>query len=219
MIDFLEQIDKHWLLALNNDYSDFWDYFMYSFSGKTTWIPLYLSIIFVVIQQWKKSAWIVILGLVLSIVIADQVASGILKELIARPRPTHDPEIAHQVVTVFGYTGGMFGFASSHAANSFALALLTALIFKNRVYIFPIFLWAIANSYSRIYLGVHYVGDILAGMLIGFISALIIFGLFKTLKKHLLLPQKKIENKIALIPGAVILLTIVALLLLAGIKS
>ena len=140
MLDFLDNIDKQWLLALNNDYAAFWDGLMYGFSEKLTWVPLYLSLIFVIFKKWKHKGWWIILGLVLCIVIADQVASGILKDTVKRLRPSRDPELENMVELVKNYRGGLYGFVSSHAANSFGLALLASQLFRNRIFTTIIFL-------------------------------------------------------------------------------
>lgn len=179
MLDFLDNIDKQWLLALNNDYAAFWDGLMYGFSEKLTWVPLYLSLIFVIFKKWKHNGWWIILGLVLCIVIADQVASGILKDTVKRLRPSRDPELENMVELVKNYRGGLYGFVSSHTANSFGLALLTALIFRNKIFTYGIFIWAAVNAYSRIYLGVHYPGDILGGVIVGVFSALVMYWLLR----------------------------------------
>ncbi len=194
MIQFLDQLDKDLILALNNSYSVFWNILMSTISGKLVWIPLYLTIIVLTIIHWKKQSWIIIVALLLAILLADQIASGILKNLVQRPRPTHAPDIAHLIATVNGYRGGQYGFVSSHASNSFALATLTALIFRNQLYTIPIFFWAMIVSYSRIYLGVHYVGDILGGILVGVLVAFLIYWVMQKKTKIL---HKKISYESA----------------------
>ena len=179
MIEILDSLDRQWLLALNNDYSAFWDGIMVAFSEKITWIPLYIAMIYVIFRHWKKESWWLVVALILSVVIADQIASGVLKDWVARLRPSHDPSLVGQVVLVNGYKSGLYGFVSSHAANSFALALLSSLFFRNRIYTIFIFLWAVINAYSRIYLGVHYPGDVLGGALVGVFVALLIYFLLK----------------------------------------
>ena len=92
----------------------------------------------------------------------------------ARLRPARDPELSEFVQIVNGYRGGRYGFISSHAANSFGAVVLLSMIFRNKFFAFTSLLWAIVNCYSRIYLGVHYPGDILAGIISGTIIAVII---------------------------------------------
>ena len=185
MIEILDSLDRQWLLALNNDYSAFWDGIMVAFSEKITWIPLYIAMIYVIFRHWKKESWWLVVALILSVVIADQIASGVLKDWVARLRPSHDPSLVGQVVLVNGYKSGLYGFVSSHAANSFALALLSSLFFRNRIFTIFIFLWAVINAYSRIYLGVHYPGDVLGGALVGVFVALLIYFLLKKIRPAL----------------------------------
>lgn len=174
IIHYLDSIDKQWLLALNNDYPTFWDNIMWYVSAKNTWIPFYAVLVYVFIRHWKKQSIWIIGGLVLAVVLSDQISSGIIKEVVQRFRPSRSPDIQHLVELVRDYRGGKYGFVSSHAANSFSIALLTSLIIKNRYYTITAFFWAILVSYSRIYLGVHYPGDILGGMIVGMCCALFV---------------------------------------------
>lgn len=190
MIEFLDTIDKQWLLALNNDYPAFWDGLMVGFSEKVTWIPLYLSLLFVIFKKWKHQGWWIVIALVLTVVVADQIASGVLKVAVQRLRPSHDPEMEGLVELVNNYRSGRYGFVSSHAANSFGLALLAALVFRNKIFSCGIFTWAIINAYSRIYLGVHYPGDILGGIIVGVVTALVMYWLLRKFR-----PQIFCENR------------------------
>jgi undecaprenyl-diphosphatase len=216
LIDTLNAWDTILFLILNGFHSPFFDGFMFAVSEKLTWIPFYLAIIFVVINYWKRESVWIILSLVLCIVIADQIASGILKGLIERPRPSHAENLQGMVHLVKGRTGGMFGFVSSHAANSIGFALLTSLLFKNKTYTYIIFAWAVITAYSRIYLGVHYPLDILGGSLVGVLAALICFFTIKELRPSLLqihLKGTMIEELNVTIPLATIGLSFLAIII------
>ena len=102
---------------------------------------------------------------------ADFIASGILKELVARPRPTRVPELEGVLHLVNDYKSGRFGFVSSHAANTMAVALLFSLIWRKRIATVGLLLWVAMNCYSRMYLGVHYPTDILGGLIVGSLVA------------------------------------------------
>ena len=118
---------------------------------------------------------ITIIALIVLVVLCDQISNNIFKDFFERWRPSRDPSISHLVHTVAGYKGGDFGFVSSHATNSFGLAMFSALLIRHWGYGITIFLWAFLNSYSRIYLGVHFPGDIVGGMILGISLALVVF--------------------------------------------
>ena len=159
------ETDKELFLYLNSFHSDFWDTIMLMITRKETWLPFYAIIIFHIIRNYRGKALPVLLLVALVVVASDQF-SVLLKESIQRLRPVHDPEIGPLVHNVLR-KGGLHGFVSSHAANSFAIFAFTGRLFKNRWYTVLLLLWAVLFSYSRIYSGVHYPLDILGGALLG----------------------------------------------------
>lgn len=167
--------DKAVFLFLNNTHTPFWDHFMWIYTGRLTWVPLILSLLFVLFRKNWKEALLVVVALALTITLCDQFASSLCKPYFARFRPAQDPEFSSFVQIVNGYRGGRYGFISSHAANSFGAVVLLALIFRNRLFTITAIVWAIVNCYSRIYLGVHYPGDILAGTVAGIVIAVIVY--------------------------------------------
>lgn len=167
MIDFFDGIDTQLLLFLNGANNAFFDEFFWLVTGKFAWIPMICVLLYSTFRKdWKMGA-VVILGVALTIALCDQVSSGIIKDAVCRLRPTRDPEIGGIVHIVNGYRGGQYGFVSSHAANSFGVAVFLAMLFRRRAFTWTIMLWAAVLSYSRIYLGVHYPGDIICGGLLG----------------------------------------------------
>ena len=184
MLEQLVHIDTEILLAINGWHAPWADTLMWIVSAKTTWIPLYLLLIGLLVWRYRQPAptpikWlqkvpacvvmIVVIGLAVGV--ADFIASGILKDWVARPRPSRVPELEAVLHLVNGYKSGQYGFVSSHAANTMAVALLFLLIWRNKIATVGLMLWVAANCYSRMYLGVHYPTDILGGLIVGSLVA------------------------------------------------
>jgi undecaprenyl-diphosphatase len=167
MLDKLIAADTSLFLWLNGFHSPLWDRIMVVISGKTEWIPLYVIILTYMIYRFRWHSIPIILSLILAITLADQLAVKAFKEVFQRLRPSNDPGLEGLVHIVNGYRGGLYGFVSNHAANSFALATVVSLAMRSRYITSFIFFWAFLVSYSRIYLGVHYPADILGGALLG----------------------------------------------------
>lgn len=178
MIDFLNNMDQQLLLFLNGFHTPWLDHVMFFISGKYEWIPFYLVLLAFIIRKYKwKSLWI-ILSIVILITLSDQLAN-LLKGSVKRFRPCKDPQIGHLVQLVNNYCRSSYGFVSGHAANSFALATLISCLFTRKWITTGMFIWAALISCSRIYLGVHYPGDVLGGALLGVMLALITFEVLK----------------------------------------
>jgi undecaprenyl-diphosphatase len=141
---------------------------MYWISDKLVWIPMYAVFLFLIIKKYKKKSWLIVLLIALTIAASDQL-TVFFKNFFERPRPCHNEALNLLVHTVKDACGGPYGFVSSHAGNSFALATFLIPFFRPIYKSFPIFIltWASLVSYSRIYLGVHYPGDIIGGAITG----------------------------------------------------
>ncbi len=167
MLEFLQNIDERIFLFINGRNSLFFDNFMFWASGKTSWWPLYLFLLIIIIYQKRKAALLIIPMIVLVITISDQSSVHLFKEVFERLRPCHNPQLADQVHLVNNHCGGLYGFISSHASNSFAVAVFLVNVMKKRWFTVLMFAWAVLQSYSRIYLGVHYPFDIVCGAVWG----------------------------------------------------
>lgn len=170
--------DKELTLWLNSFYNDYFDIFFHLYTSTLTWIPLYVVLAWVIFSRQGANGIGTVFFIALLITAADQTASSIIKPLVERYRPSHDNVLQYMVHLVNGYSGGRFGFVSSHAANTFALATFLSLVIRNRFMSWTLFIWAAINCYSRIYCGVHFVGDIVCGALIGVIFAAIAYQLY-----------------------------------------
>lgn len=170
------EFDTEFFLFLNSFHNDFWDTIMLMVTRKETWIPFFAVILFFIFKNYRSKWWLVLIFVGLTILLADQL-SVLLKETIQRLRPVHNPDIEHLVHNVLR-KGGLHGFVSSHAANSFALFAFTTRLFRNKGYWFLMLFWALVFSYSRIYSGVHYPLDILGGAVLGWLIGV---GTYKAL--------------------------------------
>jgi len=185
-MDFLNELkvwDKDLFLFLNGMHSPLWDYTMTLFTLTPTWLLFYGLILGIIVKKHEKKSLFIIVAIILLIVCSDQFA-GILKHTIQRLRPSNEPGLA-QLVHVFFSKGGQFGFVSAHAANTFAFATFSSLLFKNSRYSLFIFPWAMIIAYSRIYLGVHYPGDVLGGAILGICVGTGIYKLLIITEYHL----------------------------------
>ena len=197
MIEWLESIDREIVLAVNGMHSPFLDELMWLISGRLTWIPLYIYLFFVVLKNigLKKTA-IFLVFVILSVTFSDLISVHIFKNIFLRYRPSHNLLIMDQLHFYQEgpgkfYRGGEYGFISSHAANFFAIVTCVSLLFgdeKSRLKFILITIGLII-CFSRIYLGVHYLSDLLAGALVGSLVAFLSFhAVFK--KQMNLNPQE-----------------------------
>jgi len=192
----LQHLDQQLFLFLNSHNSPFWDTVMYAISGRVIWAPLYLAILLYLGFKYKRKFLIIIPFIIIAVTLADQVSVQLFKNIFMRLRPCHEPSLAGMVHLVKGECGGLYGFVSSHASNSFNVAFLSLMFIKKRWYTISIIIWASVIGYSRIYLGVHYPGDVVCGSMVG---AFIGWGLYKLyeLTDKKILVNKEYFNNIA----------------------
>lgn len=192
MLDKLITLDTELFLWLNSHHSPCWDKIMWFISGKVEWLPLYLLLLGYIIYRYRWRSITILIATAIAISLADQLSVIAFKETFQRLRPSHNPSITHLVHIVNGYRGGLYGFISNHAANSFALACLMSLLFRKKYLTILLFTWASLVSYSRIYLGVHYPGDILGGAVFGTLIGWLTYVLYaKTISRIPSILKKK----------------------------
>jgi undecaprenyl-diphosphatase len=169
-IDALIRQDQQFFLWLNGMHSPLMDTLMYWITYKYTWIPMYLVLVTLTLREDRKKGLFKLLIVLIAVIVADKITSGLMKPYYMRFRPCHEPALQGLVHRVTD-CGGLYGFASSHASTSFAVAVTWFVMLRNSVrYIGLIFVWAAIYSYSRVYVGVHYPGDILIGAFVGLAS-------------------------------------------------
>lgn len=156
---------------------------------RNSWFPFYALLIGWLVFRYRKQAIWILLAIATAVAIGDQTASSVLKPLTHRLRPCHEialQKLIHPVMEC----GGPYGFASSHAANTFALATaLWLLTGRQHPWTKWLFLWATFVSYSRIYVAAHYPLDVLAGAGIGVLAAWLCVFLVRTLTQRFNLPS------------------------------
>lgn len=177
-------------LFINSHHCSFCDLVFYWTSNKWIWIPFYIFLAFIICKNSGKEFWKILIAIAVLILFTDQL-SVFIKDHVMRYRPCHNLILQPQIHLVSGECGGLFGFISSHAANSAGLALFLILLFRKKitwfVYVLPA--WCFIVSYSRIYLGTHYPLDVWGGWMLGiFLSLIVVYSYKKLLLKEKIKP-------------------------------
>lgn len=188
-MDFFLDLDRQLFLIINGCHTPFLDGIMFWLSDKYIWIPLYVILLTFLIKENRRHWWLVLIAVALLVTLTDQVSVKLFKDVFTRLRPCHDPLLTGLARVLNGHCGGAYGFVSSHAANTFGLAVFVGLLLKLRFkwMLWALVLWAAMISYSRVYLGVHFPGDVLVG---GMVGAVIGYGVYR----GFLLLRDSIEN-------------------------
>lgn len=197
MLQNLGRLDQKLFLLLNSKHNAFFDVVMYWASDQFFWIPFYLGLAVFLFRRLGKAVYYYYFCIALLITTSDQLSSNLIKNWIRRPRPSHVPELSGMIHLSKAGPGGLYGFVSGHAANSFALAVFLVLTLP-AVYNWlkhGMVAWALLVSYSRIYNGVHYPGDVLGGMLLGVLLAFVYSRFFEYFIGAYLLAMRKFTDR------------------------
>ncbi len=209
--------DKNLLVNLNAHHSSFFDGLMWLATDEMSWLAFFAFLLYAIYKNKSREFFLILIAISLTVVVCDQV-SGLFKDWIARPRPSREPDIMSQLHIVNNYRGGKFGFFSSHAANTFGIAVLVSLIMRNKMLSLILFLWAAFESYTRIYLGVHYPLDVITGILFG---SMVGYGMYilerKIAGRLRLLSSEKIQMKD--VQGVILSFLITVFMLLVASKG
>lgn len=196
-MDVLIDFDRWLLLVVNGSSSLYLDELVHILTTAATWIPLYLGLFYIVLKNNDNARKIsfIILCAGLCYLFAGAVDDGLVKPIVGRWRPTHDPVIGWQVDIVDGYRGGKYGFFSAHASNTFSIAIFFSLLVRSRLMTTALILWSLVNCWTRMYLGVHFPGDILAGLLWGGIVGTAVYLFYRWIERRFLGCNKFVSSQ------------------------
>jgi len=182
-------LDQSVFLLINGNHSPFWDEIMIFFTQAYTWAAFFIIFLFFIFKKYKlKKGLVILLVLIIAITFSDQF-STVVKEIVRRFRPSHEPSIEYMVHSALK-KGGLYGFFSAHASTSMVMAVFSSLIFRNKTYNLLVFSWLFLIGYTRIYLGMHYPLDVMGGWVVGAIIGYAIYKIILSLEKHLVFMRR-----------------------------
>ena len=181
LLSMLKAMDTMVFLTVNSHHNAYFDSVMWLVSGKLIWVPMYVSLFFVLLKNYSyKVVFAILLAIGVVILFTDSFTAQVIRPWVCRLRPSNlDNPMSSMVHIVDGYRGGAYGFPSNHASNTWGFAFFITFLFRRYKLTFFFFLWALLVCYSRMYLGVHYFGDLLIGGLLALAGASTVFYVFR----------------------------------------
>ena len=209
LVQRITDADTAIFLAVNGSHAHFWDVFMTRVSNPLVWVPMYVALVYVLISNYNyRSVLLCALAVCVLILITDAFSSNVIRPFVGRLRPSNlNNPLSDVVHIVDGHRGGRFGFPSAHSGNAWAVAFYVAYLFRKRVLTWFLCAWALLVCYSRLYLGVHYPGDLLGGLVLAFVGATLVYWVFAKVSRE----EPKPELRHVYIPVIVGMLTIMIL--------
>lgn len=193
LLSMLKAMDTMVFLTVNSHHNAYFDSVMWLVSGKLIWVPMYVSLFFVLLKNYSyKVVFAILLAIGVVILFTDSFTAQVIRPWVCRLRPSNlDNPMSSMVHIVDGYRGGAYGFPSNHASNTWGLAFFITFLFRRYKLTFFFFLWALLVCYSRMYLGVHYFGDLLIGGLLALAGASTVFYVFRKVSGDIRLQKVK----------------------------
>lgn len=222
LVEKILPYERDLFLWLNEHHTSYWDNFMSLYSGKLVWLPLVLVSLFVFVYKtkWKEAAVLLCCAVLVGL-LCDYFSAEVIKPFFSRLRPTHHVDFKDFVTVVDGYRGGRYGFISNHAANGFGIVVFTSLLFRNRYFTLTMLLWATITAYSRIYLGVHFISDVVAGAIWGALMGALSYYIYIACRRYILkVPQEDLKTPVySVFRSRLIMFTIFLIVLFIAVYS
>lgn len=211
LVEKILPYERDLFLWLNDHHTAYWDTFMSLYSGKLVWLPLAIAglIIYVYKIKWRE-ALLVLLCAALVGLLCDYFSAQVIKPYFERLRPSHHPDFQDLVQLVNGRKGGRYGFISNHAANGFGVVVFASLLFRYKYFTWTMILWATITAYSRIYLGVHFISDVVGGAIWGALAGVLVYYIYLASRQYILkIPKEELKEPVFSKQRAQILIAVI----------